>query len=101
AVVAVALVEFVVFAPLFEELTFRGLVYGTLRRRFGVGAAALISAVIFAAVHGYGILGFASVLSSGLLWAWIYEQTGSLWPNILAHALNNLLVCVTVMWLLR
>ena len=37
----------------------------------------------------------------GVLWAWIYEKTGSILPGILAHAINNLLVCLAVMALLR
>jgi membrane protease YdiL (CAAX protease family) len=99
--VAVALLEFVVFAPVVEEITFRGVLFGTLRRRFPFAPAAAISAGIFAIAHGYGVLGFTSVLWSGLLWAWVYERTGSLLPGMLAHALNNLLVCLSVMWLLR
>ena len=96
-----SLIEFVMYAPLFEEIAFRGLLYGTLRRRFGCGLSAVASAGIFAAAHGYGWVGFTSVFWSGLLWAWMYEKTGSLLPGILAHALNNLLVCMTVIWLLR
>ena len=65
------------------------------------GTAAVISAGIFAAAHGYGWIGFASVFWSGVLWAWIYEKTGSLLPGMLAHAANNLLVCLSVMALLR
>jgi membrane protease YdiL (CAAX protease family) len=63
--------------------------------------SALLSAAIFAAAHGYGILGFASVLWSGAIWAWTYEKTGSLLPGMVAHALNNLMVCTTVIALLR
>jgi hypothetical protein len=47
------------------------------------------------------LVGFISVLWSGVLWAWLYEKTGSLLPGILAHAINNLLVCLAVMALLR
>ncbi len=100
-VVAVSLLEYVLFAPLFEELVFRGLLFATLRRKFGWGLSATLSAAIFAIAHGYGVLGFVSVIWSGLLWAWVYEKTGSLLPGILAHALNNLMVCVSIMWLLR
>jgi len=100
-VVAVSLVEYVLFAPLFEELVFRGLLFATLRRRFGFWLSATLSAAIFALAHGYGLLGFASVIFSGLLWAWVYEKTGSLLPGMAAHALNNLMVCLTEMWLLR
>jgi len=101
AVVTVSLVEYVLFAPLFEELVFRGLLFATLRRRFGFGLSATLSAAIFALAHGYGLLGFVSVIFSGLLWAWVYEKTGSLLPGMAAHALNNLMVCLTEMWLLR
>jgi membrane protease YdiL (CAAX protease family) len=100
-VVATALFEFIVLAPFFEEIVFRGLLYGTLRRRFGPAGSAWFSATLFAAAHGYGLLGFASVVLSGVLWAWMYERTGSLLPGIVAHSLNNLLVCVSVIALLR
>ena len=97
----ISLVEYVIFAPVFEELAFRGLLFAILRRKFRFLPAALISASIFAIAHGYGFVGFISVLWSGVLWAWMYEKTGSLLPGILAHAINNLLVCLAVMALLR
>ena len=97
----VSLLEYVIFAPLFEELVFRGLLFAILRRKFRFLPAALISAGIFGLAHGYGVVGLISVCWSGVLWAWIYEKTGSLAPGILAHAINNLLVCLAVMALLR
>ncbi|NOS81891.1 MAG: CPBP family intramembrane metalloprotease [Nitrospira sp.] len=97
----VSLLEYVVFAPLFEELAFRGLLFAILRRKFSFLPAALISAGVFGIAHGYGWVGLLSVCWSGVLWAWIYEKTGSLLPGILAHAINNLLVCLAVMALLR
>lgn len=100
-VVMVSLLEFVVLAPVFEEVAFRGLLFGTLRRKFSWSASAILSAGIFAMAHGYGVLGFVSVFWSGLLWAWIYEKTGSLLPSILAHAANNLLVCLSILYLFR
>jgi membrane protease YdiL (CAAX protease family) len=99
--IAVTLLGAVVFAPLFEEVIFRGLLYGSLRARLSWPAAAVASALIFGLAHGYGPAGFASVLVSGLLWAWIYERTGSLLPCIAAHVINNLAVAVTLLALLR
>ncbi|MBX3327469.1 MAG: type II CAAX endopeptidase family protein [Nitrospira sp.] len=101
SMLAISLVEYVVLAPIFEELAFRGLLFAMLRRRFTFLPAALLSATIFALAHGYSLLGFISVLWSGFLWAWIYDRTGSLIPGMVAHAINNLLVCLTVMALLR
>ncbi len=100
-VMAVSVLEYVVFAPIFEELSFRGLLFAMLRRRFEFLPAALISTSLVALAHGYSLIGFLSVLWSGFLWAWIYERTGSLIPGMIAHAANNLLVCLTVMALLR
>lgn len=97
----VSLLEYVVFAPIFEEIAFRGLLYAILRRRLSFVPAALLSASVFALAHGYGLIGFVSVLWSGFLWAWIYEKTGSLIPGMIAHAMNNLLVSLAVMALLR
>ncbi|MCC6139218.1 MAG: CPBP family intramembrane metalloprotease [Nitrospira sp.] len=101
SVLTISLLEYVVFAPVFEELAFRGILYAILRRRLNPLPAALISASIFALAHGYGLIGFISVLWSGVLWAWLYERTGSLIPGMIAHATNNLLVCLAVMTLLR
>jgi membrane protease YdiL (CAAX protease family) len=101
SVTAVSLLEYVVFAPIFEELAFRGLLFAMLRRRFAFLPAAMISTSLFALAHGYSLIGFLSVFWSGFLWAWIYERTGSLIPGMVAHATNNLLVCLTVMALLR
>lgn len=98
---ASSLVETILFAPVFEEVVFRGLFFATLRRRFGFIASALISAVVFAVAHGYGLMGFASVLWSGVLWAWVYERSGSVLPGILAHMLNNSVVCLSIILFLR
>lgn len=100
-VLFVSVLEYVIFAPIFEELAFRGLLFAMLRRRFEFLPAACISTSLFALAHGYSLLGFISVFWSGFLWAWIYERTGSLIPGMIAHAINNLLVCLTVMALLR
>lgn len=97
----VSLLEYVVFAPIFEEIAFRGLLYAILRHRLSFVPAALLSASIFALAHGYGLISFMSVLWSGFLWAWMYEKTGSLIPGIIAHSMNNLLVSLAVMVLLR
>ena len=41
------------------------------------------------------------MLLSGILWALAYERCRSLWPGVIAHAVNNLIVNVTYLWLLR
>jgi membrane protease YdiL (CAAX protease family) len=101
AMVAASLASTVIFAPVFEEIVFRGLLFGTLRDGLGWPLAAALSAGVFAIAHGYGSLGFASVFVSGLLWAYAYEATGSLLPGMVAHAVNNVIASAGVLWLIR
>ncbi len=101
AVTGTALVVYVIVAPVTEELVFRGLLFGTLRRRLRLGVAALVSASVFAVLHGYGMFGLVSVLYSGVIWAVAYEMTGSLVPGMVAHMLNNLIVTASVLLFLR
>jgi CAAX protease family protein len=100
-VLVASLLGTVVFAPVLEEIVFRGLLYGTLRRWVGWPAAAVLSAAVFAAAHGYGVAGFGSVFSSGVLWAIAYEKTRSLLPGMVAHAANNVSAACAVLALLR
>ena len=84
--------DVVFLAPIFEEIIFRGMVFLTLRAKFGFPVSMIGSAVIFALAHGYGPIAFLTVFWSGLLWAWMYERTGSVIPGMCAHAINNGLV---------
>lgn len=101
AAVAAGMLDGVVWAPIFEELIFRGLLYPTLRLRLPAWLAALASAAIFAIAHGYGVQGFAAVTWSGMVWALGYERTRSLLPGMLAHAGSNLLATISFLVLLR
>jgi hypothetical protein len=100
-VVALELFDTVILTPVFEEILFRGLLFGTLRARLGLGASAVLSAAIFAVAHGYGAAGFIAVFWSGLLWAVAYEKTGSLLPSIAAHAVDNLGASLALLLVLR
>jgi uncharacterized protein len=40
------------FAPIFEELFFRGFLYPVIARRLGMGASIFITSVLFAGIHG-------------------------------------------------
>lgn len=91
----------VVLAPLSEELTFRGILFVTLRHRLAWPAAAALSAMAFAALHGYGVAGFLSVWWSGFVWSWAYERTHSLWPAVAGHAAANLFATLLVVGVLR
>lgn len=83
----------VLMAPLAEEVFFRGFIFAGLRRPLGAGGAMVASGLVFAAFHVNGpetvglVLPFALI---GVLFAWIYYRTGSLWLSIATHLLFNL-----------
>ncbi len=83
-------------AAIVEEIVFRGMLYGWLRRRLGVTVAAIVSALIFTSAHFYiFVAGIAAALEMtvlAILLALLYELSRSLWPSIFCHALNNLLL---------
>jgi len=80
-----------VLAPMVEELAFRGLLYRWLRERLGIWIAAFGSAIGFSVLHGIpGLIPAIAVL--GLVLAWIYEITGTIWAPIIVHGLYNAIV---------
>jgi membrane protease YdiL (CAAX protease family)/uncharacterized RDD family membrane protein YckC len=97
AVAAGALV--VAAAPLSEEIFFRGFMYGGLRRRLPVWAAAVMAGAVFGLLHytgpdSVGVVPQLAVL--GVILAWLYERTGSLWPPIILHVFNNSIALVVL-----
>ena len=85
---ALALFLGAVVAPIAEETFFRGFLFAALRKDYPSWAAAGCTALIFAAGHMVpGAIFPLYVL--GFLLAWLRERTGSLWPSIAMHMLNN------------
>lgn len=88
-------VMIIVVASVSEEIFFRGFVFAGLRRNAPFAVAALVSAFIWALLHfnpddpvgSWGVVAQLTVL--GVALAWLYERTGSIWPAIAVHALNN------------
>ena len=63
--IASASLRWCVLAPIVEEMIFRGLLFGALAPRLGIIASALITALIFGAVHGDLVL-FPTLAALGL-----------------------------------
>ncbi|HEX8821732.1 MAG TPA: type II CAAX endopeptidase family protein [Archangium sp.] len=90
--VVMLFVDAVIWAPLFEEIACRGLLYTSLRTRFDPWKSALVSAALFTLPHMYSPLVALGLFLGAVASAVIYERTRSLLPCILAHAVNNALV---------
>lgn len=81
------------FAPLMEEVFYRGFVFGGLRARWGLAWAALASGLLFGVSHlgnPAGIYLIPPVTIIGAMFAWAYAYSGSIVTSFLAHFLFNL-----------
>ncbi len=82
-----------VVAPICEEFLFRGFIFTALRNWRGTFPAALITGVVFGGVH-YGsapALDLVPLAALGFGLCLLYRYTGSLYPCMIAHSLNNCL----------
>ena len=78
----------VIAAPLGEELFFRGFAFPALRKTLGVGAAVVVSGVLFSILH-MDPIGFVGLMEIGIVLAALRWWSGSLWAAVLGHAVNN------------
>lgn len=77
------------FAPLVEEVVFRGAVLRVLLGAFSRHWAAIaVSAAIFALVH-LNPAQMPHAFLVGLLLGWMYYRTGSILPGVALHWVNN------------
>lgn len=100
------LVIVVLLAPFVEEVLFRGLVFGNLKTH-SRPAAYLVSCLLFALLHVWQFavgsrdityfLLMVQYLVPGLVLAWAYEHSGTLWASAALHAAANALAVWTMM----
>ena len=95
----------IVLAPFVEEVLFRGLVFGNLKGK-SRGVAYLVSCALFALLHVWQFavverdvtyfLLMIQYLVPGVVLAWAYEHSGTLWTSIGVHAVANALSAWTM-----
>ena len=88
-VISVAVVPAIV-----EETVIRGIVMQPLRK-FGDKFAVITSAVFFACMHG-NMVQIPYTVIGGLLLGYLAVATGSLWPSVILHFVNNLYSVVVI-----
>ena len=76
--------------PIAEELIFRGVVYGYLRRMTYLKIAMIFSALLFGMYHGNLVQGIYGTLM-GCLMVYAYEYFGSIKAAVIVHIIANLL----------
>ena len=96
----------ILLAPFVEEVLFRGLIFGNLKGK-SPWVAYLVSCALFALLHvwqfavvnqdiTYFVL-MLQYLVPGLVLAWVYDRTGTLWTSIAVHAAANALSVWTLL----
>lgn len=78
-----------IYAPLVEEIFFRGMLYRYFRGRFRFLVSALFASLIFAALHPQGVYGIPALAGIGVGFSLLREWRDSLIAPMVAHAINN------------
>jgi membrane protease YdiL (CAAX protease family) len=77
----------VILAPFTEELFVRGVGFGLLRP-VGAAAAIVLSALVWALMHGL-VYGFFPLFAFGIALGYLRERSQSVVPGMLVHSLYN------------
>jgi len=87
----------VVFAPLFEEIYFRGFIFvGFKQTRLGAAGTIAITSVVWAVLHmQYSVYGIISILVLGVVFGLVRFKTNSLWSTLFLHAAWNALAMLS------
>jgi len=85
---ALAALVVVAFAPLFEEMFFRGFVFTGIARVWGLAAAIVASALLFSAAH-LDYKSFIPIAGVGMVFAYAYWRSGTIFTTMMAHCAFN------------
>ncbi|EEL79786.1 CAAX amino terminal protease [Bacillus cereus AH1271] len=78
-----------IFAPIWEDLLFRGIFFTKLSQRFSTRSSAVISAFIFTLGHPLTVGSVLYIFGMGVCLAYTYKKTNNLLVPIGIHVLNN------------
>lgn len=94
---AARFVVIVVLSAVVEEVYLRGALFTVHEESVGTSACLIFSGLAFAMLHG-SLLNFAGPFLAGMAYAYLTFVSGSVWPAVLAHGVNNLYY-LFVLWL--
>ena len=89
----------ILFAPLFEEVFFRGFLFSGLQHsRIGITGTILVTSLVWTSLHAfqYNAYELSFVFLMGLLLGLARHRTGSLWGPLLMHMFWNLLATISL-----
>ena len=77
----------IIFAPIIEELIFRGVLFNRLKIRIGIIPAMIISSFLFGIGHDFG--GITSAFLFGICMCILYLKTDNILVPMTVHFINN------------
>lgn len=83
-----AAIALVVFGPILEEVIYRGLIYGKLRKKHSLITSILIVSILFGFLHGQWNVG-VDVFALSVVACLMRETTGTIYAGIILHILKN------------
>jgi membrane protease YdiL (CAAX protease family)/uncharacterized RDD family membrane protein YckC len=96
---ALTLLAVAVIAPISEEIIFRSFTFRWLQGRLPLWGAVLVSAAIFSAAHaGWAEPSlFLPVFLGGVLLAYVYAKSRSVWPGVIIHMTINIVGVILIL----
>jgi membrane protease YdiL (CAAX protease family) len=92
-IITIALV--CIIGPVTEEVFFRGFVLTGFIHHFGISRSVALSSAVFAVCHiDPGV--FVPFFLTGMLLSWLYINTGSIWPSVVAHMAQNMIATTAI-----
>ncbi|WP_415579348.1 lysostaphin resistance A-like protein [Filibacter tadaridae] len=86
-----------VVSPVYEEIFYRGFIHRWLRVRLGMNWGIVISSLLFTIAHFPTLNAMPVNFINGVMFAWVYEKTGSVIPGMIVHGVFNIIaVLLTV-----
>lgn len=84
------------FAPVAEELVFRGVMYGALKDKLGGVFAAVIVSAVFALIH-FSLIAILPIFLLSIVLIALYERYADLTAPIAAHCAFNTIMAVMIL----
>ena len=85
---AFAFIALVIFAPIFEEIIYRGWLFGHLRKITKKSTAIILTSIVFGIAHGQWNVG-VNVFGLSIILCILREFTGTIYASILLHMIKN------------
>lgn len=90
--IIIPLIYTVIFAPVFEEFWFRGMILHTVRP-YGDGFAIFVSALMFSIAHS-NLFQFSYTFAAGVVFGYVVVKTGSIIPSMVMHFMLNAIASI-------